>query len=104
MGVARLRRLSAIFVILALVLPIAPELLGFPLRRGSCLGERVGGEQCVDASLILLALAIGGRAWAWSGLTDGQRRWTWTATLLVTLTFILLPLVPIARWYWDALR
>lgn len=104
MELATLRRLGVLFLAFGLLLPVAPEMLGFPVRRGSCLGIRVGGEQCAEAALACLALSALARAAAWPRLSTTERRRTWAAAAFVAFALVLLPTAPLPRWSWDLLR
>lgn len=109
MGVARLRRLTTLFVLLGLFLPVAPYALGFPYdydNHGCFLPKHVGVGTCLEAGLACLFLAGAIRATSWSQLTEGQRWGTWPGLIFVLFQLLAFPLeadaIPV--WYLDRLH
>ncbi len=104
MALARLHRLTVLFVLFGLFLPVAPRALGFPHDGHYCFDIRVGDSQCALAALVCVGIAAALRAWLWPSLTPGERWRTWPIAAGVVLGLVILPLAPLPYWHWDALR
>jgi hypothetical protein len=97
-----LNRLLRTFVLLGMVLPIAPYLLGFP-QDGSCFDIRVGQSECTLVGFVLMVLALAIQCVRFRQMTLMQRRLFLPKALGLGFIWVMLPMLPYPYWHWSLL-